>query len=207
MKKDELNDYNNNMEELRNEIVMTQDELDFDPSEFFPDKNDIDLRLDIKIHDYEKDIELIKDECKETLECLANLYLDEKNMTSKNINNIIKNDALALSDLKFSISCSKRGLINLMKQIDNGIVDSELYQSVSSFQKEMKDGVKMLYDLQKNMKDFYRELSSEIKSEELMNQGQELLIDQKENVRIVDKDINKMIDKIQDDTQDKPKDD
>ena len=182
-----------NIEELRTEIQQTQNELNFDPSEFFPDKNNIDLNLNIKIHDYEKDIELIRDESKETLECLANLYLEKETMKDKNINNIIKNDALALSDLKFSISCSKRGLINLMKQIDNGIVNAELYQSVSHFQKEMKDGVKMLYDIQKNMKDFYKELKNEIKSTDL-NKGNQL--PEQKNVRIMDKDINKMIDKV-----------
>jgi len=189
-------EYENHINQLRDEIEQTQDELNFDPSEFFPDQNNIDLNLDVKIHDYERDIELIREECKETLECLANLYLEEDNMKNKNIDNIIKNDALALSDLKFSISCFKRGLINLMKQIDNGVVDSELYQSVSSFQKEMKDGVKMLYDLQKNMKEFYKELSSEIK-EAGIQQGNQLIANPHENLRISDKDINKMIDKIQ----------
>ena len=198
MKSNEIQkEYEEHINNLRDEIEQTQDELNFDPSEFFPDQNNIDLNLDVKIHDYERDIELIREECKETLECLANLYLKEDSMKNKNINNIIKNDALALSDLKFSISCSKRGLINLMKQIDNGVVDSELYQSVSSFQKEMKDGVKMLYDLQKNMKDFYKELSFEIK-EAGVQEGNQLSssADPHENIRIVDKDINKMIDKI-----------
>lgn len=193
--KELIDTYQQNIEQLRSEIEQTQDELDFDPSEFFPERNNFDLNLDIKIHDYERDIELIRDESRETLECLANLYLDEESMKNKNINNIIKNDALALSDLKFSISCSKRGLINLMNQIDNGIVDAELYQSVSQFQKEMKDGVKMLYDLQKNMKDFYKELSNELKTASI-NKGENLPQPQK-NVRILDKDINKMIDKYQ----------
>lgn len=193
MDKEMKQEYEDHINQLRDEIEQTQDELNFDPSEFFPDQNNIDLNLDIKIHDYERDIELIRDECKETLECLANLYLEEDSMKNKNINNIIKNDALALSDLKFSISCSKRGLINLMKQIDNGVVDSELYQSVSSFQKEMKDGVKMLYDLQKNMKEFYKELSSEIKDAGIQ-EGNKLKSNPHENLRIADKDINKMID-------------
>lgn len=198
MNKKDIQEYEEHVNNLRGEIEMAQDELDFDPAEFFPNQANVDLNLDIKIHDYERDIESIREECKETLECLANLYLDEDSMAKKNINNIIRNDALALSDLKFSISCSKRGLINLMKQIDNGLVDSELYQSVSSFQKEMKDGVKMLYDLQKKMKDFYKELRSEIKSDELVSQEGEKLIDEpKGNLRIADKDINKVIDRLQ----------
>jgi len=196
MDKQMKKEYEDHINQLRDEIEQTQDELNFDPSEFFPDQQNVDLNLDIKIHDYERDIELIRDECKETLECLANLYLEEDSMKNKNINNIIRNDALALSDLKFSISCSKRGLINLMKQIDNGVVDSELYQSVSSFQKEMKDGVKMLYDLQKNMKGFYKELSSEIKDAGVQQGNQLKSNNPHENLRIADKDINKMIDKI-----------
>ena len=142
--------FQENIDKLKSQIEETQDELDFDPADFFPDKNDMDLNLKIEMHDYEKDLELIREESTETLECLANLYLDEEIMKNKNINNILRNDALALSDLKFSISCSKRGLINLMRQIDNGSVDAELYQAVSLFQREMKEGIQMLYKLQKD---------------------------------------------------------
>jgi len=131
--------FQSNIEQLKTEIEDAQEELDFDPSEFFPVNNNIDLNFKIEMHDYEKDLEVIREESKETLECIANLYLSEDIMLNKNINNIIKNDALAISDLKFSISCSKRGLINLMKQIDNGSSDADLFQAVSMFQREMKD--------------------------------------------------------------------
>lgn len=196
MKDDLKEEYKEHIDQLRSEIEQTEDELDFNISDYFPDKNNVDLNLDIKIHDYERDIELILEESRETLECLANLYLNKESMLNKNIDNIIKNDALALSDLKFSISCSKRGLINLMKQLDSGIVDADLYQSVTQFQREMKDGVKMLYDLQKNMKEFYKELSSEIK-ESGIKEGNKLKGKDNSNLRIIDKDINKVIDKIQ----------
>jgi hypothetical protein len=124
---------------------------------------------------------------------LANLYLDEQTMNNKNINNIITNDALALSDLKFSISCSKRGLINLMRQIDNGSVDAELFTAVSLFQREMKEGINMLYKLQKTMKDFFKDLKSELKE---INIGENENQDKLKDYRITDRDINKSIDKI-----------
>ena len=152
--------------------------------------NGIDLNLTIEMHDYEQDLEAIREESKETLECLANLYLDEETMRNKNINNIIINDALALSDLKFSISCSKRGLINLMRQIDNGSVNAELYSAVALFQKEMKDGIETLYKLQKIMKEFFHDLKGELK-EINVGETQEL-----KNYKITDKDINKSIDKV-----------
>ena len=185
--------FQENIDKLKNEIEETQEELEFDPSDFFPDKNDIDLNLKIEMHDYEKDLETIREESKETLECLANLYLDEEIMQNKNINNIITNDALALSDLKFSISCSKRGLINLMRQIDNGSADADLFQAVSLFQREMKEGIETLYKLQKVMKEFFKDLKGELKE---INVGEAEVSDKYRNMRIPDKDINKSIDKI-----------
>lgn len=186
--------FQENIEQLKNEIEEVQDELDFDPSDFFPEQNDIDLNLKIEMHDYERDLELIREESKETLECLANLYLDEEIMNNKNINNIITNDALALSDLKFSISCSKRGLINLMRQIDNGSADAELFQAVSLFQREMKEGINMLYKLQKSMKDFFKDLKTELKD---INVGDaEQHNDKFRDMRVTDRDINKTLDKI-----------
>ena len=182
-----------NIDRLKYEIEETQEEFDFNPSDFFANNNNINLDLKADMHDYEKDLELIRDESRETLECLANLYLDEEIMNNKNINSIITNDALALSDLKFSISCSKRGLINLMRQIDNGSVDAELYQSVSLFQREMKEGIQTLYKLQKSMKDFFRDLKSELKE---INVGENEVVDKFKNYKIAERDINKSIDKI-----------
>jgi len=184
--------FQENIEKLKTELQETQDELDFDPEDFFADNNDIDLNLQIEMHDYEKDLEIIREESKETLGCLANLYLDEEIMSNKNINNIITNDALALSDLKFSISCSKRGLINLMRQIDNGSVDADLYQAVSLFQREMKEGIQVLYKLQKDMKEFFKDLKSELKE---INVGEHEIKDKYKELKIADKDINKALDK------------
>lgn len=186
-------EFQESIERLKNEIVETQDELDFDPTDFFPDTQNVDLNLKIEMHDYEKDLEIIRSESKETLECLANLYLNEDTMTNKNINNIITQDALALSDLKFSISCSKRGLINLMKQIDNGSTDADLFQAVSMFQREMKEGINMLYKLQKDMKDFFKDLKGELKE---INIGDVEVQDKYKGLRITDRDINKSLDKI-----------
>ena len=195
-KKDYAEMFQENIDKLKIDIEEMQEELEFNPSDFFPDKNNMDLNLSIEIHDYEKDLENIREESKETLECIANLYLDEEIMQNKNINNIIKNDALALSDLKFSISCSKRGLINLMRQIDNGSVDSTLYQAVSMFQKEMKDGIESLYKLQKSMKEFFKDLKDELKEINVGEDENKLINDKYKDLKIIDKDINKSIDKI-----------
>jgi len=191
-KKDFKELYEDNISKLTEEIKLTTDEIDFDPSDFFPQNSDVTMDMKAEIHDYEKDIEAIRHESRETLECLANLYLDEEIMKNKNINNIIMNDALALGDLKFSISCSKRGLINLMKQIDGGSSEPALFQAVSFFQKEMKEGIEMLYKLQKSMKEFFKDLKEELTAKKINAGAQKNALD---GTRIVDKDINKSIER------------
>lgn len=189
--KDYREEFQNNINKLKSEIETTQEEIDFDASDFFPKNDDDSLDLRVDMHDYEKDLEEIRLESKETLECLASLYLKDDVMSNKNINNIINNDALALSDLKFSISCSKRGLINLMKQIDGGSINAELYTAVSLFQREMKEGINMLYKLQKSMKDFFKDLKGELNE---INIGEPEIADKYTGLKIADKDINKTID-------------
>jgi len=120
------------------------------------------IGANVEVYDYIQEIEIIKIDSKDTLESLANLYLDTEKMKNKNIYKIIKNDADALADLNFSISMAKRALIGVMKQIDFGVNDPEMFQTVALFQKELRDTIKLTYDLQKKMKDFYKELKSEL---------------------------------------------
>ena len=81
-----------------------------------------------------------------------------------------------------------------MRQIDNGSVDAELFTAVSLFQREMKEGINMLYKLQKSMKDFFKDLKGELK--EINAGGTEKNNDKYRDMRVTDKDINKSIDKI-----------
>ena len=80
-----------------------------------------------------------------------------------------------------------------MRQIDNGSVDAELFTAVSLFQREMKEGINMLYKLQKTMKEFFKDLKSELKE---INVGESENQDKLKDYRIADRDINKSIDKI-----------
>jgi len=120
------------------------------------------IDLDVEVFDYVQEIEIIKIDSKDTLESIANLYIDLDKMKNKNIHKIIKNDAENLADLNFSISMAKRALIGCMQQLDLGVNDPDMYAAVAMFQKEMRDTIKMTYDLQKKMKDFYKELKNEL---------------------------------------------
>jgi len=152
----------NNISQLEGEMLGLSQQLALNPEDLFPSDDLLPGLNDIVLFDYEKEISEIQTDCEETLECLSSLYLGAEDLEKKNISNIIKNDALALADLKFSLSCSKRGLINLMKQLDMGINDPLMYQSVATFQKEIRDSIKMSYDIQKKMKEFYRDIKKEL---------------------------------------------
>lgn len=159
-----INQLRNNISSLEGEMKGLNEQLDLNPNDLFPNDDLLPGLNDIEVFNYQEEIDSIQSDCEETLSCLSSLYLNAEELEKRNISNIVKNDALALADLKFSLFCSKRGLINLMKQLDMGINDPDMYQAVGTFQKEIRDSIKMLYDIQKKMKDFYKDIREELSS-------------------------------------------
>lgn len=157
-----INHLKQNISNLQGQMQSINNSLDLNPEDLLPNDDILDGINDIEIFDYQKEIESIQEDSNVTLECLSKLYLSVDDIKTKNLSTIIKNDAEALADLKFSLSCSKRGIINLMKNIDMGVNDPLMYQSVGILQKEIRDSIKMLYDIQKKMKEFYKEIKDEL---------------------------------------------
>lgn len=151
-----------NISALEGEMNGLNSQLDLNPEDLLPNIDILDSIQDIQIFDYDKEIELIREDSVETLACLSKLYLSAEDIEIKNLDNIIKNDAVALSDLQFTISCNKRALISIMKSIDTGITDPELFKSLSMIQKELRDTIKGSYELQKKMKEFYKGIRDEL---------------------------------------------
>lgn len=172
-----------NISSLEGELKGLDENLDLNPEDLLPKGDLIDNISDIEVFDYEKELNEIKTDCEETLMCLSGLYLKDDDIEKRNIHNIIKNDANALADLNFSLSCSKRGMVNLMKNIDMGINDPELYKSLGIIQKEIRDTIKSAYDIQKKMKDFYKDIKEELKDinkgDEIENENYEEIPDEK----------------------------
>jgi len=166
-----INKQMNNITNLQNEINSVLDELDGLQEDLTPPK-DLLPGLDFEYvkYDYVRDIETIKEEAKETLECLSSLYLNDDLMHRRNVMSIIKNDAETISDIKFSLSCAKRGLVNCMKQIDAGANDPEMHVAVNAYQKEIRDSSKMINDLQGKMKAFYKDLRDEYVNKQINEQ-------------------------------------
>lgn len=192
-------DIKDSVAELQGNINSMLDTIQTKPEDMFPDKDLLPgLDIQVEYHDYEKDIELIKIESKETLECLANLYLTEDMMKTKNIYKIIKDDSMNLAKLNFSIEMSQRAMISCMKQLDMGVNDPDMYQSVALFQKELRDSIKMAYDLQKKMKDFYKELKAELQE---IDTGEEIEPQQDDKYTIIGdpKMLNDLFEKMKSD--------
>lgn len=187
--KENISDLQGNINSLLTTIEDTSDLIPGD--DVLPNLN----MDDVEIFDYEKEMEKIKLDAQETISCLANLYLDEEHMKDKNINIIIKDDAIKIAELNFSISISKRALILLMQQIDLGTTNAELYKSVFEAQREMRETVKSAHDLLNvKIKKFYQDLSEEIDSG--INTGDNLNEEEEMNIISDPKKLNDMIEKI-----------
>jgi hypothetical protein len=184
-----MNHLRQNISGLEGELKGLNEVIDLNPEDLLPSDDILDGINDIEVFDYQKEIEVIQEDCNITLECLSKLYLSADDIQTKNLTTIIRNDAEALSDLKFSLSCSKRGIINLMKNIDMGINDPLMYQSIGVLQKEIRDSIKMLYDIQKKMKDFYKEIKEELSEINTVDQD-----DNMDDIDLIDDDSLHIVD-------------
>lgn len=196
------NKLKNSIDALKRNIQDLKNENDIPlPDDLYPSENILPgLNLEIETYDYDKDIQLIKEEAEETLECISSLYLTDETMMNKNINRLIKNDAEEISDIKFSLSCAKRGLINCMRQLDAGSNDPDMHNAVNAYQKEIRESNKMIHDLLNKMKIFYKDLRDELKVDNDINVGKELGGTKEEDLKLVDKsEFNDLIDKYKKD--------
>jgi len=201
-KKLERNKLKNNIDDLKSQINdLKMEGFNPLPDDLFPNDDTLPgLNMEIEVYDYDKDIQLIKDEAEETLECISTLYLDDRTTMNRNINRLIKNDAEEISDIKFSLSCAKRGLINCMRQLDAGSNDPDMHNAVNAYQKEIRESNKMIHDLFNKMKIFYKDLKEELKIDDV-NVGNELeRIDDNEDLKLIDKsEFNDLIDQYKKD--------
>lgn len=187
--KDFINKKLGSISNLQDEINSMLDEINTLPEDLIPPKDLLPgLDFEYTKYDYDKDIEIIKEDAKETLECISSLYLNDEIMRKKNVKSIIKNDAEQISDIKFSLSCAKRGLINCMKQIDAGANDPEMHVAVNAYQKEIRDSSKMINDLLTKMKSFYKELRDEYVHKEIIEQQK--LEEEKEKEQLTSGQVN-----------------
>lgn len=160
--KDKINNLRKNINNLEGEMRGLNQQLDLNPEDLLAHSDMLDSIQDIDIFDYDQEIQFIREDSEETLDCLSKLYLSAEEIDMKNLSNIIKNDAESLSDLKFTISCNKRAIINLMKNVDMGVSDPLMFTALSSMQKEIRETIKLSYELQKKMLVFYKTIRDEL---------------------------------------------
>lgn len=157
-----IENFRKNINSLEGEMRSLNEQLDLNPEDLLASNDLLDSIQDIQIFDYDKEIQCIKEDSYETLDCLSKLYLSAEDINIKNLNNIIKNDAENLSDLKFTISCNKRAIVSIMKNLDLGINDPLMYSGLGAVQKELRETIKLSYELQKKMLTFYKDIRDEL---------------------------------------------
>jgi hypothetical protein len=169
--KDYINKKLGSISNLQDEINSMLSEIDTLPQDLVPPKDLLPgLDFEYTKHDYERDMETIKEDAKETLECISSLYLKDEEMSRRSVRSIIKLDAETISDIKFSLSCAKMALINAMKQIDAGANDPDMHVAVSTHNKEIRESSMKMSELLSKMKAFYKELRDEYEHKEINEQ-------------------------------------
>jgi len=198
-----MSDVKKNIKEIEENLNLILDGFNLNDLEAKPEMLSKMEQMNVAIYDYDKEIEILKIDAKNTLSCLANLYLKEDLLINKNISEIIKNDSLAISDLNFSIFCSKRALKTCMNQLDMGSTNPEMFEAVAMFQKEMRETIKSIHDLlHVKMKDFYKNLKGELDD---LNTGENILLEDNLNIQnntttIIDtKEFNKLLEQYKKD--------
>lgn len=195
-KEDYKNVLKNNIDQLKEQINDIK--MEFDKPLDMIDGVLPNLDMDKLEYNYDQDMQIIKDDAEETLECISSLYLNNKMARNKNINRLIKNDAEEISDIKFSLSCAKRGLISCMRHIDAGTKNPDMHNAVNAYQKEIRESNKMLHDLLNKMKIFYKDLREELKTDEEINLGKDVNPD--DDLKLIDKsEFNDIIEKYKKD--------
>lgn len=178
-KKDDFDfdDHLSTISKLDNSIKEVISEMD-DISRLSPPEDLLPgLEFENVKYNYDKDLEVIKEDARDTLDSLSGLYLNKDLSKKKGVKTIIKNDSEIISDIKFSLSCAKRGLINCMRQLDAGMSsDPDMHQAVNAYQKEIRESSKMLNDLLTKMKSFYKDLRDEYEHREINEQTKNELI-------------------------------
>lgn len=194
--KEKVNMLRKNISSLEGEMRGLTEQLDLNPEDLLAGNDLLDSIQDIQIFDYEKEIQYIKEDSYETLDCLSKLYLSAEDIVTKNLNNIIKNDAENLSDLKFTISCNKRAIVSIMKNLDMGVNDPLMYSGLGSVQKELRETIKLSYELQKKMLTFYKDIRDELAQIKTIqiNEDEQNKYDNYEDVEEEDENILHIID-------------
>lgn len=118
----------------------------------------------LEVHDYEKDLAEAREQGSETVDHLANLYLDN-NQDLVNHPYIIKkrqSDAGNTADMIFLQKIAKRALIMQLKQMDMGDTTPRHYETFFAGMREVRENIKQSSAAQNQMEGFYKKLREDL---------------------------------------------
>jgi hypothetical protein len=160
------------MNDLKKQIDKIKDSLSditsFKPEEHYATMEDFTDYGKIDVYDYEGELFEITIKSKKIIDDLAKAYLEHDPIINQPyIKSKIEKDSDYYAYLDFLINNSKRALINISKQIDQGSHEPRMYDALSMLQKEMRENIKLSSTHLVNVEKFYKSLREDIEQKKL----------------------------------------
>lgn len=160
------------MNDLRKQIDKIKDSLSdvtsFKPDEHYATMDDFKTFGNVIIHDYDGELIEIMIKARKIIDDLAKAYLEfDPIINQPYIKSKIEKDSDYYAYLDFLINNSKRALINISIQIDQGAHEPRMYDALSMLQKEMRENIKLSSTHLVNVEKFYKNLKEDIEQKRL----------------------------------------
>ena len=124
---------------------------------------------EIEIYDYESDVLDSLEVATDVIDSLADLYLgdDEKIKNHRYIQNKMADDAEHYAEAKLLSKITRKTLIQILRQVDNGDNSARMYEVVNQTIKSQQDNNKYLSGVKTDIEKFYRGIRKDLGLTEL----------------------------------------
>jgi hypothetical protein len=152
---------------LEEEFEQFSANTSFDATKLFPKKEDIPgLGENQEIYDYEADMAVFMEKARNMVENIAKLHLgdDPKTFENQMVKDKIDEDVESYALLKFIAAQSNRLYIKGLKDMDNGMGKSSMFEAIGVLQKDMRETIKNLSQKFKEIDNSYKAMKDTLLS-------------------------------------------
>lgn len=161
-----MSDKKKERDRLQAEFEKIQSEMtdDMDLSQHLANIDDLPELGEIKLYDYEKDIETSGEKSLEVLESLVDLYFGDLPAIKNHsyIKNKMREDASVYSETIFLSKMTRKNFITMMQQIDNGDNSARMYEVVNQTISQIRENAKFSSTQRTELEKFYKELRGDV---------------------------------------------
>lgn len=118
----------------------------------------------IERYDYESDLLQSTEKSIDIIESLADIYLSDFPNIKKNeyIKNKMKEDALVYAETLFLQKMTRKNLVSIMKNIDNGEHSSRMYEVANQTIKEIRENSKFGSTIRTDLEKYYKNFRDDL---------------------------------------------